>query len=281
VTRRDRRPLVACAIAIGASMLASTLIAGDATALPIPASPSIASVPPSIAIAVEQLALEPPAPPEPPVPAGYVAQRPTLDPECIGWHDDATCDSTCAEATGFPAISDDRRLIVDVPPHQDGLRGHPGLMVMFIEVATGTTVRTVIVLDANEWNGSGTPALRRKIRSRTAAVQRELATAGYRSLHALGENQLLAQRVVSGDLARIHGNWNGTTIAIVDPAARTVIGRHAFTGPRPASTRECRYHLHAIEAWWDPVTSVGFGRQHYASASDLCDSPIVEQVFEL
>lgn len=249
-------------MAIGGTLIAAPWITGTTQAVAMPVL-VIASPSPEIRVAETIPALESAPPPDRVRVPGYVAQTPKLDPACVG-----QAELECiAEKTGFPAISADRKWIADAITPDDGMRGYPGLVITFTEVATSRLLRSRTILSASEWDPAGNlPVSRATIRQRTAAAMRELV--GYRSLHAFDT-----------DSTSIHAEWDDDTLRIVDDAG-AVFGRRVFVWDHPHDHEHCSHVPRDRSTWWDPVTGIGLVRQYY-STGDFCGNPTVEQVFEI
>jgi hypothetical protein len=118
------------------------------------------------------------------------------------------------------------------------------------------------------------PAERRLIERRVAAVQRTLTAGGFRSLRRLGSNEPGAPVL---DRKRIHAEIQGTAVRIVDPERAEVLGQHRFVlrekgpsddeigsascfGPNP------RY----LTAWWDPATGLVVASIDYTTGGCMC-----------
>jgi hypothetical protein len=265
-------PFVACALAIGASLTAGIWISANSTVATIPiAPPTIAPVPTMVWPHVRVTVAEP-----------MPTRKPIIDKRCIDWPDPEGKPASCDDGSGFPAISGDGTQIVDAVVPDDGGRGFPGLMIVFIDAKTSKTRRSVFILSPGEYD-PGTdppsPGLRAKVGRRITTVQAELDAQNYRSMYSLGETTMPARDVVSGDETRVYAEWHATTLHMIDPVTRDVIGRHEFSG-NPGSTQYCGYLLQEIAAWWDPTARIVFGRMSFHTG-DLCGEVTIEQVFAI
>lgn len=291
---RSRRvmPLVACALAIGASLTAGLYLALTSSTTPViaaplapPAKPTVAPVVTVEAPPVPIEAAKPLAPEraEPEPARAPIATRPVLDPACIDWLQRGELPESCRDGrSGFPAISGDGRLIVDAIAPDFGLSDGFGLTIEFIDAKTGKTKRTISIVDMfNPSQDELTPALLAKVGRRIKMVQAELVARKYRALRPLGELDTPGMGLVSEDESKLQAEWDGTALQVSHPATREVIGRHEFDGAYSFVSNEfCSYRLMRITASWDLKTRIVFGRAHFGGG-DFCANPTVVHVFTI
>jgi hypothetical protein len=292
---RSRRwtPLVGGVIVISLAVSIGMWLAAEPAQMTIVTVPMVTGVPvvagvtrttPPAPVHVN-VTVPPPSPPpvvEPPPNPPVRALTPRLDPECIGWL--PTSESTpsspaCGWDFGFPAISADGSLIVQLSAPDDGGRGWPGLSVKFIDVVTSKIVRSILILDPNEHDNEhpNNDALRAKIKRRSIDAQRVIDASRFRSLvwldPALGDGG-------------VYGEIDGNAMRLVDPATHTVIWQHRFEAPAPKPRGrpddDCQsWKFSGFTAWWDPATRTVFATLGYQHGGCLCGSSSIAQVFRV
>ena len=261
--------VVASAGAVIASLAVGMWISNrsQAASYVIP-EPGITSATPSIHVGIQPVVGEAPAP-------VYATRTPQLLPACVGDRD-GFFNVECNGKHGFPAISLDGKTMVDAVRTDDGERGNVGLSVVYLDAKTAKHLRSVIIMSPGELTDQLSDRERTTITSdvmrRARAVQREVDAIGYRSMEVIAE--------IPVEDTRLHASWDHHTLSVIHTTSNKEIGRHTFVVDVPTAGKYCAYDLSRIEAWWDPVTRLGFGRQYFTSG-DFCDSPTVDQVFRL
>jgi hypothetical protein len=273
--------LCAAAFAVGMtvdrepSRIVVPVIAPVSVAVP-PAPPPqvvVAPVPPAAAAPV----------PQPPAPR---ATRPQLAAHCLVLSEGQPPDPMCAWDDGFPAISGDGSLIATKYHPVYGQTGNVGESVRFLDTTTGRVVRESIILSPDEYvPGDALDKLRPEVLARAAAVQGELDTGEFRTLIALGDHNL-GDDESHVDATRIHAEFSGSAVRIVDPSTNTEIGRHSFgvASPHPLddATQLCSsWGMRRLAVWWDPTTRIMLGVAEYHTGGCMCSDQTVEEVHRL
>lgn len=232
--------------------------------------------------------------------AGPLATSPQLWAQCVAIAWEEAAPPECAWHAGFPAISrDGSRIAIKYNPDDSGERGYPGLVISLLDTATGKVVRTIEILDPNDYIEPGpeqeAAAVKQAklIRARIKHAQQLLDAGGYRSLSKLGEYDEYAHerdddddgvidqpRVTrEGVYAEIAGSG---AVRIVDAAKGTTLFQRDFTLPNPRANKpdeECSgWAMHAMSVWWDPATRIVLADQIYRTGGCMCGDTPVQQV---
>lgn len=229
------------------------------------------------------------------------AAAPRVDPSCI-LADGAR--PSCSWDDGFPAVSTDGTLVATKVIPDDGGRGFPGLTIRFLDVATSTIVRDVVVLDPDEvsWDfydedlaQNDEPGARRRaqllqvMKRRAAVAQKLLDDKGYRPLEHLGTSIQPAALEPAGTAPRgdrVYAEFDQQAVRAIDPATSTALWSHRFDVPAPAQPdpdADCgsSFELHSLSVWWDPEMRIVLGTSAYHTGGCLCPTLELEQVVRL
>jgi hypothetical protein len=247
-------------------------------------------------VASPEVTVTMPAAPDPvippaPTPAKPRALAPTLDPACVlpAVDEDPTAPddgidlapSTCDWDDGFPAISADGSTIVTKFIPDDGGRGNPGLSIRFIDTRTSKLVRDALVLSPDEVDNADRAKLQAKIAQRASAIQRSLDN--YRALAPLGTNHV-GDNAADADTTKLHAEFAGEVVRIVDPATATAVWRHDFTRPAPKRSRPAEEDLcggwiaRTISLHHDSSTGYVLATQTYDTGGCMCTSETITTV---
>ena len=230
-----------------------------------PAAPVVVPVP---------ITIMPPAPPPPPPspaepePPPIRAARPFLQAACVLPDGEA---ASCTWDRGFPAISEDGQTIVREAIADDGGRGHPNLAIEFVDVATSKVTKSVLILDANEYDPEH-QQLTARIGKRVAAAQKLIAAGGYRSLLPLARLD-----DPTGGTLRVEPN--GGAVRIIDTEKRLAIFQASFEASVVApdhkddAERECSgLSAHEPSVWFDEHTRIALVTVDYTYGGCMCGS---------
>jgi hypothetical protein len=237
-----------------------------------------------------------PAPPVPPPPQPHVT-TPNIaaHARCLALAEGAPADAACVWEDGFPAVSADGALVatkyMSADPSGGGISGQS---IHFIDVKTGRVVRDELVVLWNEYTTEPTAlaTLRVKILERADEIQRTLDARKFHTMLALGDTTFalgdnsLDQDEVHTDATKIHADFNGDLIHIVDPATATVIGRQKFGVPSPHKPDDMdspctNWEMRRLAVWWDPATKVTLGISEYKRGGCLCSDEVIEEVHRM
>jgi hypothetical protein len=231
-----------------------------------PAAPIVVPVP---------ITITPPPPPPPvviaePEPAPIRAATPFLQAACVLADGDTP---SCTWDRGFPAISSDGRTMVREAVADDGGRGHPNLSIEFVDVATSKVERSVLILDAEEYDPENHDKLAATIQKRVAAAQKLLAAGAYRSLLPLAH----IDDATSGGTLRIEPS--GGAVRIIDTRTRLAIFQASFEASVVAPEHKYDVEndcsgLHAREpaVWFDEHTRTALVTVNYTYGGCMCGS---------
>jgi hypothetical protein len=267
-------PLLLGTLSAGLAFAVGLVVAGKPATIMMPplVTPVTITVP---APAVAAPAPQPPAPEPAPEPKQPRATTPHLITSCLLEMESPTTDLTCSWDQGFPAISADGTLIATRFTPDDGARGWPGLSVHLIDVATSRIVRDVTILSPDEYDPEGKQRdkLLAMIASRTEAAQRVLDAREFRTLVALGENNLY-QQTVTTDPTKLHAEFAENLVRAIDPATQTVLWqrRFAVAAPKPHNPdSDCgAWDMRNLSVWWDPTTRVALASMKYGTGGCIC-----------
>lgn len=231
-----------------------------------------------------------PAPPVPPPPQPHVT-TPNIaaHARCLALAEGAPRDAACVWEDGFPAVSADGALVATkyISPDPSGGGGFSGQSIHFINVKTGRLVRDELVVSQDEDTTEPTAlaTLRVKILERADEIQRTLDARKFRTLLALGDNDLYHDEVHT-DATKIHAAFVGGLIRVVDPATATVIGRQQFGVPSPHKPADMDalcvdWEMRRLAVWWDPATKVTLGISEYKRGGCMCSDEVIEEVHRM
>jgi hypothetical protein len=288
-----RRAVVLCvAIAIVASTAAAIPIAVTNAIEPaiimVPVAAPFTIVVPAPAEAPPAAQAEPvdvPQPADEPVTTTAPRPRasaPRLDATYVFPASDNVADE-CGWDDGFPAISADGTLIATKYFPDDAGRDNPGLSIRLIDVRSSRIVRHALILAPNEADVADDerPQLQARIDRRVDRIQHTLDVQRFRTLVPLGTtDQDLGE--VNADVSKVHAEFSGTAIRIIDPTTSSVIWQHRIVAPGAANVSDddlCgSWNLRAVTAWWDPTAKTVLVNQQYATGGCLCAIEEVEHV---
>ena len=249
-----------------ASPPAPPLISPIMVPLPAPQLVVIRPPPPPI--------LEPSAPEVPEVPEPR-ATAPVIRAECVARSVDAEQPPHCMWDTGFPAISADGTTIAtELIPIDDG-RGNPGLTIQFLDIATNKRVKSVLVLDPDEYvtyDDAKRPALDKRIARRAARLQDALV--GYRSMLRLGASTDDSSTV--REAGGVRADTLDDAVRIVDTATNLAIWQRRFDVAvefpnRKLDGERCEpITASEISAAWDPQTRTALASVDYLTGPEFC-----------
>jgi hypothetical protein len=283
-------PIVAiasCGAAFAVGMLArgeasSTMLVPIVAPVVTPVNLTVAPPPPLVAAPTPVPAPVEPAPP----PAPPRATAPHLAAQCLITLEGEAADPTCSWDEGFPAISADGALIATKAGVDDAGRGYPGESIHLLDARTGKLVRDLPILSPSEYDPdpAALAKLRVKIITRAHAAQRTLDARKFRTMLSLGNNDAYHEEI-HFDATKIHAEFAGTTVRLIDPATATELGRHEF-GVAPPKVEDpdsmCgSLALRWLGVWWDPATKAMLGVSDYRTGGCMCPDASIEQVVRL
>lgn len=272
VERPNRRFVIGAMVGVLAS-LGVALIAqipdrapAPAKVTVIPAAPVVVPMPITVAPPVAEAVILPPPPP-------VRAATPFLQAQCLYGEDAPDVDrATCDWDDGFPAIAADGKTIVVKHTDEDGGRGNPNLRIEFFDVATGKRLRSVKILDGDEYDTTKYDALLLALDLRIAKLNAQLD--GYRTLATLDN---IEEQNLEGTRLRV--DRHDSIVRIVDTDSQRAIYHRNFAAsvvyPNHKSDpdRECSglAQLGDISVWWDETTRTLVSAVFYAYGGCMCD----------
>jgi hypothetical protein len=287
--RLRRSSLVAGMLALGAGAMALWASREQTTYIPVitPVTVQVPAAAPQITVPTPEVkvTLPPPAEPKPVAPTTWHVLAPKLAPECIG---PAMPDSTetvvnpeCGWDDGFPAIAEDGSLIAMKAVPDSGPRGGSALYITFVDPNTSRVVRSdeIMSIDDSWADDKSRPKIVAKIHRRIAAVQRILDAGHYRTLRPLGHSNDADGPI---DTSKVHAEFAGSGVRIVDPATSSVIWQDSFSAPAPSRSGNADelcsgWGLNRMSLWWDPVTKYVVANMRYRTGGCMClDDDIVQ-----
>ena len=287
--RLRRSSLVAGMLALGAGAMALWVSREQTTYIPVvtPVTVQVPAAAAHITVPTPEVKITVPAPEaKPPAPTWRVL-APKLAPECIS--PAASMDApaqtveshACGWENGFPAIAEDGSLIAMKSAPDTGPRGGSALSITFVDPTTSRIVRTDEVMSVDDYwtEGEARDKVVAQIRRRIAAVQSILDAGHYRTLRPLGHSN---EGEGPTDTSKVHAEFAGTGVRIVDPATSSVMWQDSFSVPEPkghSSDEMCSsWTLSATTLWWDPVTKYVVASMRYHTGGCMCLDADIPQV---
>ena len=262
----------------------AALSRGEPEPEPVPVAPAISPI--LLPIAAPQLVVVPaPAPPPAPEPEPVEVTEPpvrALGPvvrdECVA-ETDPDAQPHCHWDDGFPAISADGATIATAYVPDDDGRGHPGLTIRIVDVATSKVVTSVLVLSPDEYVPPGDekrPALDKKIKSRAARAQ--ALVAGYRAMTTLGTWNTESNQ--GREIGGLRAQFTDNSIRVIDVANNVVIWQRRFDVAKEFPDRKlggesCEpIFTNGMTTAWDASTGTLVTSVNYLRGPEFCGSSL-------